>query len=163
MKKTNVLKLIDRALRLYEEARSARDAVSVSEIAGRFSKGRGKGAGYGRRYHSKIWSLDPYAAAYEPVWACPLPLAWRFRWGWLYGVADQVVFENGVPIAVIEYKSYPETGKAEEVQVALYGLLVELVFCVGPRAYLITPNGTKEVKEWKELAISSLSPLRRTR
>ena len=71
--------------------------------------------------------LDPYAAAYESVWASPLPLAWRFRFGWLYGVTDQVVFEEGLLKAVIEYKSYYNVNKMEITQASLYGLLACLL------------------------------------
>jgi len=159
LRRPDIVRLIDRAVRLFGEARSSRRAVSVSEVAGRFSRGRGRGAEAGRRFHSRIWSLDPYAAAYEEVWACPLPLAWRFRFGWLYGVADQVVFEHGVPVAVIEYKSYEGARRAERVQAALYGLLVELLFCTRPRAYLLTPEGRKEVHGWEDLALLALKTI----
>jgi len=148
--------LIDRCLRLFEEARSSGRAVTVSELAGRFPRARGRGAERGRRFHlSRVLSLDPYAAAYEERWACPLPLAWRFRWGWLYGVADQVVFERGVPVAVIEVKSYPGARKAERVQASLYGLLVMLVFAVRPRVYLYHSR-LEEVPEWEAVALEAL-------
>lgn len=156
MRRPDIVRLIDYAIRLFEEARCSRHAVSVSEFANRFSRGKGEGAETGKRFHSKILCLDPYAAAYEEVWACPLPLAWRFRFGWLYGVADQVVFEHGVPVAVIEYKSYHDTRMAEKVQAALYGLLVSLVFTVKPRVLLAGPWGHCELAEWLELSLEAL-------
>ena len=157
MRRVDVVKLLDRCLSLYEEARKSRDRFSVSEVAGRFSRGRGKGAECGRRYHRRILQLDPYSAAYEEVWACPLPLAWRFRFGWLYGVADQVVFEKGVPTRVVEYKSYRDTRRSEEVQVSLYGLLVMFCFATRPRVFLYEDGRLRPLPGWEVIALTALS------
>jgi len=105
--------------------------------------------------------LDPYAAAYEPVWASPLPLAWRFRFGWLYGVVDQVVFEGGSLKAVIEYKSYYNVNKMEITQASLYGLLASLVFATRPKVYVKALKKILEVKDWEIWALKSLRRLRR--
>ena len=149
--------LLNRALRFYEEARISRNKVSVSELAARFSRGKGRGAEEGRRLHARIWALDPYPAAYEERWACPLPLAWPFRGVWLYGVADMVVFVKGKPVEVIEYKSYSGVRKSERVQAALYGLLTELLFATRVDVYLSDGARTKRVEEWELLALEAIS------
>jgi len=156
----DVVRLLDRCLSLFEEARMSKLRVSVSEVAARFSRGRGAGAERGRRYHGRILQLDPYPAAYEEVWACPLPLAWRFRFGWLYGVADQVVFEKGVPVRVVEWKSYKGAGRAEEVQASLYGLLVMLCFACKPKVYLYESDVLKPLPSWEVTALVAISKLR---
>jgi len=153
--------LIDRCLSLFEEAKRSRSRFSVSEVSRGFSRGKGKGAERGRKYHSRILQLDPYSAAYEEVWACPLPLAWRFRFGWLYGVADQVVFERGIPVRVIEYKSYRDARRSEEVQASLYGFLTMLCFATRPDVYLYEDGFLRPVQGWEAKALLSLSRLRR--
>jgi len=153
----NTIELIDRCLSMFEKARKSRDRFPVSEIAARFSRGRGKGAECGRRYHRRILQLDPYSAAYEEVWACPLPLAWRFRFGWLYGVADQVVFVHGLPVRVIEYKSYIGAKRSEEVQASLYGLLVMLCFATRPNVYLYEYDFLKPLSNWEAIALIAIS------
>ena len=142
---------------MFEEARKSGNRFSVSEVAGRFSQGRGKGAERGRKYHRKILQLDPYPAAYEEVWACPLPLAWRFRFGWLYGVADQVVFVEGVPVKVVEYKSYRDARRSEKVQASLYGLLIMLCFATRPDVYLYEYDRLKPLSNWEATALVAIS------
>jgi len=145
---------------MFEEARKSGNRFSVSEVAGRFSQGRGKGAERGRKYHRKILQLDPYPAAYEEVWACPLPLAWRFRFGWLYGVADQVAFVHGIPVRVIEYKSYVGIKRSEEVQASLYGLLTMLCFSVRPQVYLYGDGRLRPLPDWEITALVALSKVK---
>ena len=156
-----MVRLLGRCLFLFEEARRSREAYTVSEVSGRFSRGKGRGAERGRKYHSKILQLDPYPAAYEDVWACPLPLAWRFRFGWLYGVADQVVFINGLPVRVVEYKSYRGVRRSEKVQASLYGLLVMLCFATRPQVYLYEDGTLESLPDWEVRALIALSKLKR--
>lgn len=121
--------LISYALERFEEARGSEEKVYVSEVARHFSRrhaGR-SGPGLGRRLHSRIWG-DPWAVLDLEEACVPFPLAWRFEFGWLLGVADQVCFRGGRPYAVVEYKSYRGVSRADAVQVLLYGLLTEMNF-----------------------------------
>jgi len=156
-RRSNVVELIDRCLSLFEEARESREAYTVSEVSKKFSRGRGKGAERGKRYHRRVLQLDPYPAAYEDVWACPLPLAWQFRFGWLYGVVDQVVFVRGVPVRVVEYKSYRDARRSEEVQASLYGLLITLCFATRPDVYLYEYDRLKPLSNWEVTALIAIS------
>ena len=159
MKISSKVALIRRALELYEDAVASREKISVSQVAHKFSRGRGSSAERGRQFHNRIWSFDPYDILnYEKI-ALPFPLAWRFRWGWLYGIADQLVFEYGLPKAVIEYKSYKLWRKSERVQASLYGLLVMLVFAVKPGVYLSNGQKILLIKDWRMLALKSLRNL----
>jgi hypothetical protein len=127
----------------------------VTELA-RGGRGRGSSAEAGRELHGQLWGLDPYEIAFAERWAGPLPLAWRFRFGWVYGVCDLAVFERGRLLRVVEVKSYGGVKRAERVQAALYGLLAALNFLSKPEVAVWSPSGEVAVADWEELALNVL-------
>jgi hypothetical protein len=152
--------LVKAALARAERARVLRElgaepVLYVTELA-QGGRGRGSGAEAGRELHRQLWGLDPYEAAFAERWAGPMPLAWRFRFGWLLGVCDLAVFERGRLVSVVEVKSYGEVGRRERAQASLYGLLAQLNFLARPRVYVQTPRGPEEVQGWEELALEAL-------
>ncbi|MCC6051419.1 MAG: hypothetical protein LM580_11970 [Thermofilum sp.] len=152
--------LVRQALLRYERARVLRElgaepVLYVTEVAGG-SRGRGSGAEVGREVHREIWGLDPEAILSIEEVSLPLPLAWRFRFGWLLGVADLVTFRNALPVEVMEVKSYEAIKSYEAAQASLYGLLVALNFATRPRVYVVTPRGKVEVSDWESLALQAL-------
>lgn len=155
--------LVSVALDRYEEARRSREKVYVTRVAGRFSRGRGRGVEAGRALHGGIWALDPYDVLQYEELCTPFPLAWRFRFGWLLGVPDRLCFRRGLPYAVVEYKSYSNTGRAEQVQASLYTLLARLNFAAPVEALLHTPAGTAPIPGWQTLALEALHRVSRAR
>jgi len=150
------ISLVRAALDRFERARATREPkFTVSLVARAWGRGRGRGAAHGRRVHERLWGDLSLISQSEAV-ATPLPLAWRFRFGWVYGVADQVLFERGVPVRVAEVKSYDSYGLSEPVQASLYGLLLELNFGVRPIVELVGRRAT-EICGWEELALEALS------
>jgi hypothetical protein len=152
--------LVRQALLRAERARALREVKAepvlyITELA-RGGRGRGSGAEAGRELHRELWGLDPHDIAFTERWAGPLPLAWRFRFGWVYGVCDLVVFERGRLVSVVEVKSYGRVKRAERAQASLYGLLAQLNFLARPRVYVQTPRGPEEVQGWEELALETL-------
>ena len=158
--KTPSLALIDLALARYEEARRERH-VYVSRVAGRFSRGRGRGVEAGRRVHGRLWALDPYDILEYGEVCTPFPLAWRFRFGWLLGVPDRLCFKHGIPYAIVEYKSYSKIGKAEVIQASLYGLLAQLNFSVKPTVLLKLDDRLEEIRDWEFHALEGLEKARK--
>ena len=157
------LQLTRAAVERFLAAQSSREAkLSVSEVARAFGFGRGEGLEKGLRAHRCLFG-DPEWIFEEEVVEVPFPLAWRFRFGWLYGVADKVLFVRGVPTAVIEVKSYREIKRGERVQASLYALLALVNLGAKPRAFVETPGGLVEVVEWEELALSALERVARAR
>jgi hypothetical protein len=157
----NAYLLVRAAIARAERARVLREArvepvLYVTELA-RGGRGRGSSAEAGRELHGQLWGLDPYEIAFAERWAGPLPLAWRFRFGWVYGVCDLAVFERGRLLRVVEVKSYGEVKRAERVQAALYGLLAMLNFLAKPEVLVETPEGAERVEAWEELALEALS------
>jgi len=153
--------LVRAALARAERARvlrgvKAEPVLYVTELA---SGGRGKGSGAeaGRELHRQLWGLDPYEIAFAERWAGPLPLAWRFRFGWVYGVCDLAVFERGRLRRVVEVKSYDRVKVRERAQAALYGLLAALNFLAKPEVLVETPEGAERVEGWEELALEALA------
>lgn len=134
---------------------SAERKCTVTEVARRFRRGRGLGAEEGIRVHARLFGDPDWLIEYE-IAEIPFPLAWRFRFGWLYGVADRVLFVRGEPTAVIEMKSYTDTRYGEQVQVSLYALLVTLNFLSRPIAYVQTPERLVEVSGWEDIALAAL-------
>jgi len=128
----------------------------VTEVA---SGGRGGGSGReaGRELHRKLWGLDPFDVVNAEVWAGPLPLAWRFRFGWVYGVCDLAVFDLGRLKRVVEVKSYGAVRERERAQAALYGLLAALNFLSKPEVAVRSPSGEVAVVDWEALALNSLA------
>ncbi len=155
--------LVSAALDRYEEARRSREKVYVTRVAGRFSRGRGRGVEEGRRLHGRIWAMDPYDILQYEELCTPFPLAWRFRFGWLLGVPDMLCFRRGLPYAVVEYKSYSNTGRAEQVQASLYAMLARLSFAAPVEALLHTPAGTAPIPGWRRLALEALGRASRAR
>jgi hypothetical protein len=151
--------LLRQALARYEHAKAV-GAYYVSQVS-RGSKGRGHGADFGREIHRKIWGLDPEVILGTEEVSLPFPLAWRFRFGWLIGVADFVTFQNALPVEVIEVKSYDAIKRYEAMQASLYGLLVTLNFAVRPRVYVRTPRNMIEIEDWENLALQALSVYRK--
>ncbi|AKG39063.1 hypothetical protein MA03_07185 [Infirmifilum uzonense] len=151
--------LLDAQLRAtlerWEKARAAKDVYYVTEVASG-SRGQGRGVSEGRRVHSKIWGLDPFEVLNHSRISLPLPVAWRFRFGWLLGVVDQVLFVDGLPVEVAELKSYDGFKSYEKVQASLYGLLVMLNFQYRPRVSIIGMNEKLEINNWEEIAIEAL-------
>jgi len=157
--------LLRQALLRYERARVLRElgaepVLYVTEVAGG-SRGRGSGAEGGREVHSALWGLDPELILNLEVVSTPFPLAWRFRFGWLMGIADLVTFRNALPTEVVEVKSYDAIKSYEVAQASLYGLLVLLNFHTRPRVYVKTLRDKLEVKEWECVALDALISLRR--
>jgi len=148
-------KLIRQALQRYERAKQSRDAYYVTQVAGG-GRGKGRGAELGREIHSALWGLDPELILNLEVVSTPFPLAWRFRFGWLMGIADLVTFRNALPTEVVEVKSYDAIKSYEVAQASLYGLLVMLNFAVRPRVCVKTPRGMVEVADWESLALQAL-------
>jgi hypothetical protein len=153
--------LVKAALLRAERARVLREVKAepvlyVTEIASG-GRGGGSGAEAGRELHRQLWGLDPYEIAFAERWAGPLPLAWRFRFGWVYGVCDLAVFERGRLVRVVEVKSYGKVKRAERAQAALYGLLAALNFLARPEVLVETPEGSERVEGWELLALDSLS------
>jgi hypothetical protein len=149
-------KLIRQALQRYERAQQSRDAYYVTQVA-RGGRGKGHGAKLGREVHREVWGLDPETVLNTEEVSLPFPLAWRFRFGWLVGIADLVTFRNALPVEVIEVKSYDAVKTYEAAQASLYGLLVMLNFAVRPRVCVKTPKGMVEVANWENLALQALS------
>lgn len=139
--------LLSTVLDRFEEARSSEKKVYVSDVAGHFSKRHAGKSSFeaGRRLHSRFWG-DPWAVLDLEEVCLPFPLAWRFEFGWLLGVADQVCFRRARPFSVIEYKSYPGFSKADIVQVSLYALLVELNFAAKPQVIIMTKTSITRIK-----------------
>ncbi len=149
--------LLEKSIERFERARSSKEAkYTVTHVARIWSRGKGVGTEAGRKLHARLWG-DPELIVQERLVSTPLPLAWRFRFGWLYGVADQVLFLEGVPVRVAEVKSYRSYRGYERVQASLYGLLVELNWGVRPRVELRGLEGAVEVKNWEEIALESLA------
>jgi hypothetical protein len=148
-------KLLRQVLLRYERAKQSRDTYYVTQVA-RGSRGRGRGAELGREVHREIWGLDPECILNLETVSTPFPLAWRFRFGWLLGVADLVTFRNAVPVEVIEVKSYDAVRGYEAAQASLYGLLVMLNFAVKPKVCVKTMQGKKEIDNWEDLALQAL-------
>ncbi|MEM1522397.1 MAG: hypothetical protein QXT50_02505 [Thermofilum sp.] len=148
MRALDVWRRLRLALDRYERA-VAEGGVPVTSIVAR--QRIGSNVARGRRFHRSFASMP-----LEPAerWEGALPLAWRFRFGWVLGIADSVVIEGG-EVAVIELKSGEATRGAKE-QVSLYALLAMLNFGVRPRAYVRTPSGLVEVGNWEELALEAL-------
>lgn len=149
-----ILKTLRRALDRFNEAKnSKKPKYTVSIIARRYSKGHGSNYLKGFRLHSKIYG-DIWKILEIPFYATPFPLAWFFskKGYWIYGVADLVIFQNGLPIEVWEIKSYNTFKKYEAIQVSLYSYLTYLnfkEFSPNIKAFLVSPN--KKVKvDWKE-------------
>ncbi len=140
--------LLSTVLDRFEEARSSEKRVYVSDVARHFSKrhaGRSSSA-LGRRLHSRIWG-EPWVVLDLDEVCVPFPLAWRFEFGWLLGVADQVCFRKARPYAIVEYKSYEGVSRADIVQVLLYGLLVKLNFFSKIELLLKTGMGLTRVED----------------
>jgi hypothetical protein len=157
----NAYLLVRAAVARAERARALREAKAepvlyVTELASG-GRGGGSGAEAGRELHRQLWGLDPYEIAFAERWAGPLPLAWRFRFGWVYGVCDLAVFERGRLLRVVEVKSYGGVKRAERVQAALYGLLAALNFLAKPVVLVETPEGAERVEDWELLALDALS------
>jgi hypothetical protein len=148
-------KLLRQALLRYERAKQSKETHYVSEVA-RGSRGRGFGADIGREVHKALWGLDPEVILSTEEVSLPFPLAWRFRFGWLMGVADLVTFRYALPTEVVEVKSYDAIKSYEATQASLYGLLVMLNFAVKPRVCVKTPRGMVEVADWESLALQAL-------
>lgn len=149
-------KLLRQALLRYERAKQSKEMYYVSEVA-RGSRGRGFGADIGREVHKALWGLDPEVILGTEEVSLPFPLAWRFRFGWLLGVADLVTFKNAVPTEVVEVKSYDAVKTYEATQASLYGLLIMLNFAVKPKVCVKTPKGMVVVADWENLALQALS------
>ena len=152
--------LVRAAIARAERARALREArvepvLYVTELASG-GRGRGSGAEAGRELHRRLWGLDPHEIAFAERWAGPLPLAWRFRFGWVYGVCDLAVFERGRLLRVVEVKSYGRVKRAERVQASLYGLLAMLNFLAKPEILVETPEGVEYVEGWEPLALEVL-------
>ena len=161
----DLLVLVRAALARAERARVLREAgvepvFYVTELASG-GRGGGSGAEAGRRLHRAVWGLDPFEIACTERWAGPLPLAWRFRFGWVYGVCDLAVFERGRLVRVVEVKSYGAVKLAERAQAALYGLLAMLNFLAKPEVAVWSPSGEVAVSDWEILAMDALSRRRR--
>jgi hypothetical protein len=148
-------KLLRQALLRYERAKQSRETYYVTQVASG-SRGRGRGAELGREVHREIWGLDPEAVLNVEEVSLPFPLAWRFRFGWLLGVADLVTFRSALPVEVVEVKSYDAVKSYEAAQASLYGLLVMLNFAVKPKVYVKTPRDMVEVADWESLALQAL-------
>lgn len=141
--------------RFFAALESREPKYTVTQVARRFGRGRGRGAGEGVRVHAELFGEPDWLLERE-VAEAPFPLAWRFRFGWLYGVADRVLFFRGELAAVIEVKSYVGVRGSERVQVSLYALLASLNLLSKPRAYLRTPEQLVEVLDWESIALSAL-------
>jgi len=155
------LALVRAALARAERARVLRETgaepvLYVTELA-RGGRGRGSGAEAGRELHKQLWGLDPFDVASAERWAGPLPLAWRFRFGWVYGVCDLAVFQRGRLVRVVEVKSYGAVKLAERAQAALYGLLAMLNFLAKPEVAVWSPSGEVVVSDWEIPAAEALS------
>ncbi len=126
---------IQEALDRFEEAKTSKRKVSVSEIARKYGFAHGSLVDDPKKVHSrfKLYIYDVFK--YER-YACSFPLAWKYREVWIYGVPDLVVFENGVPIEIWEVKTYSKHRKGEVVQLQLYGWLTKQNFDVIPRLIL---------------------------
>ena len=152
--------LVKAALLRAERARVLREVKAepvlyVTELASG-GRGGGSGAEAGRELHRQLWGLDPYEIAFAERWAGPLPLAWRFRFGWVYGVCDLAVFERGRLLRVVEVKSYGRVKARERAQAALYGLLAALNFLAKPEVLVEAPSGPVRVENWEPLALEAL-------
>jgi hypothetical protein len=147
--------LVRQALLRYERARQSKDKFYVSQVVSG-ARGKGLGAEAGREVHREIWGLDPETILNVREVSLPHPLAWRFRFGWLLGVADLVTFKNAVPTEVIEVKSYDAVKTYEATQASLYGLLIMLNFAVKPKVYVKTPRNMIEIADWENLALQAL-------
>ncbi|PLJ77533.1 hypothetical protein [Infirmifilum sp. SLHALR2] len=151
--------LITLTLERYLRAVKGREpGFGVTQVVTGMRGGRGRGAEAGRDLHARLLNLDPYALFEQESWASPLPLAWRFRWGWLYGVPDELVFERdggGYRVSVIEYKSYSPMAR-EKAQASLYGLLTMLNLAVKPRVYVADSESLMPVPSWEPIAYEVL-------
>jgi len=156
--------LITAAVERYMRAVKGREpGFSVTQVVAGMRGGRGRGAEAGRDLHARLLNLDPYDLFEEESWASPLPLAWRFRWGWLYGVPDELVFErdgNGYRVSVIEYKSYSPMAR-EKAQASLYGLLTMLNLAVKPTVYVADSESLVSVPCWELVAYEALGRFQR--
>ncbi|AKG38704.1 hypothetical protein MA03_04630 [Infirmifilum uzonense] len=143
-------------LERFEHAMSSRkEAFTVTEVAKPFGRGRGRGLQAGVILHRKFWG-DLSLILQEDKASTPFPVAWRFRFGWLLGVVDQVLFVDGLPVEVAELKSYDGFKSYEKVQASLYGLLVMLNFQYRPRVSIIGMNEKLEINNWEDLAVNAL-------
>ena len=130
---------VRRALDLYEGARASARSISVSRLARAIASPRPRGvsAERGREAHSTLWG-DPFEICNYREYSSPFPLAARVGEWWIYGCADLIRFEGGIPRDVCEFKSYEEPSRYDEVQVSLYAYLAYRVFeCDPPRALLV--------------------------
>uniref|UniRef100_A0A7J3X885 PD-(D/E)XK endonuclease-like domain-containing protein n=1 Tax=Thermofilum pendens TaxID=2269 RepID=A0A7J3X885_THEPE len=156
-------RLVEAALLRFQAALESRSGkLHVSSVSRGFARGRGRGLAAGIEAHRRLYGDVGWITEHERV-AIPFPLAWRFRFGWLLGVADLVVFERGTPRAVVEVKSYGTVGAGERVQASLYGLLAMLNFLARPRVYLQAAGRLEEVQGWEELALEALRRASRSR
>jgi hypothetical protein len=160
------LALVKAALYRAEKARVLRETGTepvfyVTELASG-GRGRGSSAKAGRELHREAWGLDPFDVVNVDRWAGPLPLAWRFRFGWVYGVCDLAVFDLGRLKRVVEVKSYGIAREREKAQAALYGLLAALNFLSKPEVAVWSPSGEVAVVDWEVLAFNSLGRSRRS-
>jgi len=131
---------------------------SVTHVVSGMRAGRGRGVQAGRDLHARLLNLDPYGLFEQESWASPLPLAWRFRFGWLYGVPDELVFEQdggGYRVSVVEYKSYSPMAR-ERAQASLYGLLTMLNLAARPRVYVADSESLMPVSDWELVACEAL-------
>ncbi|MEZ0345819.1 MAG: hypothetical protein ABWK01_04650 [Infirmifilum sp.] len=159
MRSSIVNSLLSQSLQRFERALASHERkYTVTQVAGRYRRGRGRGAAEGRYLHERFWG-DLSLVLSEKIASTPLPLAWRFRFGWLYGVADQVLFVEGLPREVVELKSYGGFRRFEVVQAALYGLLVEMNWGVRPRVKLSGCGRVVEIENWMEEALQALEGL----
>jgi len=151
--------LITLTLERYLRAVKGREPrFSVTQVVSGIRGGKGRGVQAGRDLHARLPNLDPYGLFEQESWASPLPLAWRFRWGWLYGVPDELVFErngNGYKVSVVEYKSY-EARARERAQASLYGLLAMLNLAVKPTVYVADSESLVLVSGWELIACEAL-------
>jgi len=151
--------LITAAVERYLRAVSSKEPrFSVTQVVSGMRAGKGRGVQAGRDLHARLLNLDPYGLFEQESWASPLPLAWRFRFGWVYGVPDEVVFErdgSGYMVSVVEYKSY-EAKARERAQASLYGLLTMLNLATRPRVYIADSESLVSVPSWELVACEAL-------
>jgi len=136
---------------------------SVTQVVSGMRAGKGRGVQAGRDLHARLLNLDPYALFEHESWASPLPLGWRFRFGWVYGVPDELVFERDggdYRVSVIEYKSYSPMER-ERAQASLYGLLAMLNLAVKPRVYVADSESLALVSDWELIACEALQRFER--
>jgi len=144
--------------RYFRAVKGREPRFSVTQVVSGIHGGKGRGVQAGRELHAKLLNLDPYGLFEQESWASPLPLAWRFRWGWLYGVPDELVFRrdgSGYRVSVIEYKSYSPMAR-ERAQASLYGLLTMLNLAARPEVYVADSESLVPVSNWELIAYEAL-------